>query len=64
MCPVPDKAIRLEEAEVVNGFDERVTLQRPMVVKERCVGYGICEYKCPMGGDAAIRVFAPTAAGS
>jgi MauM/NapG family ferredoxin protein len=58
MCPVPDKAIRLEEVEVIDPAGARVTLQRPAVVRERCVGCGFCEYKCPLAGEAAIRVVA------
>ncbi len=58
-CPVADKAIRLEEAVVQDGQQE-VLLQRPRVVRELCIGCGICEYQCPLGGEAAIRVFAPT----
>ena len=63
MCPVPDKAIRLEVAEVVTDAGEPFTLQRPAVVKEKCIGCGICEYQCPMEGEAAIRVFASAAGG-
>jgi ferredoxin len=59
MCPVPDKAIVLEEAEVRTGDGELVTVQRPRVVRERCIGCGICEYKCPVNGEAAIRVHVP-----
>jgi polyferredoxin len=59
MCPVPEKAIVLEEAEVRTGDGERVTVQRPHVVRERCIGCGICEYKCPVNGEAAIRVYVP-----
>jgi ferredoxin len=33
-----------------------VTVQRPRVIRERCIGCGICEYKCPVSGQAAIRV--------
>jgi MauM/NapG family ferredoxin protein len=60
VCPVADKAVKLEEIKVVNTPGEAVVLQRPSVVKDLCIGCGICEYKCPMGGEAAIRVFSPT----
>jgi translation initiation factor RLI1 len=60
VCPVADKAVKLEEIKIVNTLGEAVVLQRPSVVKDLCIGCGICEYKCPMGGEAAIRVFAPT----
>jgi polyferredoxin len=59
MCPVPDKAIKLERVEVRNGDGVLVTVQRPRVVRERCIGCGICEYKCPVSGEAAIRVYVP-----
>ncbi|OGO05885.1 MAG: hypothetical protein A2Y60_04640 [Chloroflexi bacterium RBG_13_54_9] len=59
MCPVPDKAIKLERLEVRNGDGQMVTVQRPQVIRERCIGCGICEYKCPLNGEAAIRVYVP-----
>jgi MauM/NapG family ferredoxin protein len=59
-CPVADKAIWLEEVEVLNTQQNLVFLQRPRVIEELCTGCGICEYQCPMGGAAAIRVHAPT----
>jgi polyferredoxin len=62
-CPIETKAIQLEETEAVNALGETVSLQRPQVVKELCIGCGICEYQCPMGGESAIRVYAPTEAG-
>ena len=62
-CPVADKAIQLEEVEAMNALGETVLLQRPSVVKELCIGCGICEYQCPMGGESAVRVYAPTEAG-
>jgi polyferredoxin len=63
MCPVPHKAIWLELAEVYDARGEPVQIQRPTVVKELCIGCGICEYQCPMGGESAIRVYAPTETG-
>ena len=59
MCPVPDKAIKLETVEVLDPDGHQVTVQRPRVVRERCIGCGICEYKCPVNGEAAIRVYVP-----
>jgi len=59
MCPVSDKAIKLEQVEVRNPDGELVTVQRPLVVRDRCIGCGICEYKCPVNGEAAIRVYVP-----
>jgi len=59
MCPVPDKAIVLEEVDVLSPDGQPVHVQRPRVVRERCIGCGICEYKCPVNGEAAIRVVVP-----
>ena len=59
-CPVADKAIELEEVEVPGAGGETVLLQRPRVVQELCIGCGICEYQCPLGGEAAVRVYAPS----
>jgi polyferredoxin/Pyruvate/2-oxoacid:ferredoxin oxidoreductase delta subunit len=59
-CPVEDKAIKLEEIEAEDSRGNRVLVQRPLVVQDLCNGCGICEYQCPMGGEAAIRVYALT----
>ena len=59
MCPVPDKAITLQKVEVLNGDGQVVTVQLPRVVRERCIGCGTCENKCPLNGEAAIRVWVP-----
>ena len=57
MCPLPKKAIQLEEAEVWGPDGARVELQLPHVLRDLCIGCGICEYKCPVNTDAAIRVY-------
>ncbi len=56
MCPRPDKAIRLEEAAVPDDLGRPAVVQRPYVNQDLCFGCGICEYRCPVGGEAAIRV--------
>ncbi|HSJ58440.1 MAG TPA: 4Fe-4S dicluster domain-containing protein, partial [Anaerolineae bacterium] len=57
-CPIADKAIALDEVEAADAYGGTILLQRPRVFQERCIGCGICENKCPLGGEAAIRVFA------
>ncbi len=60
MCPLPEKAIQLEEATVWMPNGQTATLKRPHVLHERCIGCGICENHCPLNGQAGIRVYAPT----
>jgi len=57
MCPVPEKAIRLEEVTVSDDRGERALVQQPYVLDDLCIGCGICEYQCPVAGEAAIRVY-------
>jgi len=59
MCPLPKKAIQLEKAAVWGPDGTQVTLQLPHVLRDLCIGCGICEYKCPVSGEAAIRVYMP-----
>jgi ferredoxin len=59
MCPVADKAIQLEEKEVWGRDDTVVMVKLPHVLRDLCIGCGICEYKCPVNGESAIRVFVP-----
>ncbi len=60
MCPVPEKAVRMEEVDVTAPNGAHVHLQRPRVVSDLCIGCGICEYQCPLAGPVAIRVYVPT----
>jgi polyferredoxin len=56
MCPTPQKAIILRDETVTTPDGAAATVRRPYVVRERCIGCGICENKCPLVGEAAIRV--------
>ena len=55
-CPVPDKAIYFIEEEVTRRDGSKVTLKRPHVDPDKCVGCGICEWSCVFRDEAAIRV--------
>jgi polyferredoxin len=57
MCPVPEKAIHLSDIAFPTSEGETITLQAPVVDPDLCIGCGICENKCPVNGEAAIRVF-------
>jgi ferredoxin len=57
MCPLAPKAIRLEDAQAIDSNGEVVTVQRPAVFRDLCIGCGICEHHCPLEGDAAIRIY-------
>ncbi len=57
MCPLPDKAIKLTQAQVTRPDGETVQIKLPQVNRDTCIGCGICEYKCPVSGTAAIQVY-------
>ncbi|HZD58897.1 MAG TPA: 4Fe-4S binding protein [Anaerolineae bacterium] len=59
MCPLPDKAIIIEEASNDRGKVD----QRPIMVKKKCIGCGICENKCPVPERKAIKIFPPSIKG-
>ena len=56
MCPLPQKAVTLIEIEVTDPDGTKKTIKAPEVNRQLCIGCGICEYKCPVVGEAAIRV--------
>ena len=54
-CPTPEKAIVFDDVNVP-GPDGPVVIKQPRVLEEKCIGCGICETKCPLDGDSAIRM--------
>lgn len=57
-CPIPSKAIRSRETEVVGLDGARKKVKEPYVVEDICNGCGICENVCPLETKAGIEVFA------
>ena len=57
-CPTSPKAIYLRKETVPGPEGKRISVQLPYVDLGKCVGCGICEYKCPVKGRPAIRILA------
>jgi polyferredoxin len=57
-CPIPEKAIRSREVQVVGLDGALTTVKEPYLVEEICNGCGICENVCPLETRAGIEVFA------
>jgi len=55
-CPTPDKAIKFEFKDVIQPDGAVNKVKYPYVVKDLCIGCGICEHKCPLIGKAGIFV--------
>ena len=54
-CPTGEKAIQFDEKELlVNSQVRRIKM--PRIVRNLCIGCGICETRCPVDGASAIRV--------
>jgi len=49
VCPVPGKAIVIEEYPKGSN-------RKPFVLYDRCIGCGTCQNKCPVAGEGAIIV--------
>ena len=60
MCPLPEKAVYLEKRDFAMPDKSTTTVQVPHVDRSKCIGCGICEFKCPVNGNAAIRVYVPS----
>ena len=57
MCPLPEKAITLELGTFTDPDGSTIEVHLPVVDRNRCIGCGSCENKCPLSGEAAIRVY-------
>jgi len=55
-CPLPEKAITLEDVKVTTAKGTSITVKQPHVNAELCIGCGICQNKCPVSDQSAIRV--------
>ncbi len=56
VCPTSPKAIWVEDTEVTNREGKKVKVMLPYLDPKKCIGCGICQNRCPVGGKAAIRV--------
>ena len=59
MCPLLKEAITLEDTEKLADMSIASKILVPLVNRNRCIGGGLCECKCQVNGDAAIRVYLP-----
>ena len=57
-CPIPEKAIRSRDVQVMGLDGHLKTVKEPYLVEEICNGCGICENVCPLESKAGIEVFA------
>ena len=52
------KAIGTYEEEITRWDGQKITLKRPYMRPELCIGCGICERECPVVDSAAVYVTA------
>jgi len=55
-CPTSPKAIWVVEETVLRADGSSITVQRPRVDVDRCIGCGICENVCPVQDQPAVYV--------
>jgi len=58
VCPVAPKAIQTYDEETRDVFGNMVTLYKPFIVPDLCIGCGICEAECPVQDQPAVYVTA------
>jgi polyferredoxin len=55
-CPTSPKAIWTQEEEVTRSDGTVITVKRPRIDVDLCVGCGICEHACPVQDRPAVYV--------
>lgn len=55
-CPTSPKAVKLKTETIETADGRRLTLRRPYIDAELCIGCGACEYACPVQGSKAVYV--------
>jgi len=55
LCPTPKNSIMLKDTGKYDPSGMMIVL--PYMVKENCIGCGICQANCPVHGDKGINVF-------
>jgi formate hydrogenlyase subunit 6/NADH:ubiquinone oxidoreductase subunit I len=58
VCPVSPKAIETYDEVITRVDGVKVTLNKPFIIPERCIGCGICEKECPVLDERAVYVTA------
>jgi polyferredoxin len=58
VCPVSPKAIGVYTEEITRWDGKKVTLAKPYIRPELCIGCGICEHECPVSDQRAVYVTA------
>jgi polyferredoxin len=58
VCPVSPKAIGTYTETITRWDGAKVTLNKPYIRPELCIGCGICERECPVMDDPAVYVTA------
>jgi len=53
-CPTSPKAIYFKKDVIIRPDGKQIDIQLPFVDLERCIGCGICTFKCPVKGKPAI----------
>ena len=58
VCPVSPKAIGTYDVQIKRWDGTMVTLNKPYMRPELCIGCGICEHECPVADEKAVYVTA------